>query len=160
MKNNAAHFVPKRKDAVVRQLSDEFVVYDKQTNMAHCLNQTAANVWRLCDGKKSVAEIARAMDKQSRLPVDEGLVWMALRQLEKSGLLLEGIRSSSKESFLSRRELVRKLGVVAALALPAVTSIMVPTPAEAVSCATLGQSCETKPCCPGLTCQAVTHLCV
>jgi len=90
MKKGAMHFAPKRKDAIVRQLSDEFIVYDKETNHAHCLNQIAADVWRLCDGKKTVAEITRSMEK-AKPPVEEGLVWMTLRKLSKAGLLLEPI---------------------------------------------------------------------
>jgi hypothetical protein len=128
-------FVPKRKDAIVRQLSDEFLVYDDETNQAHCLNQTAAEVWRLCDGKKTVAEIVRAMEKQSKSTVDEQMVWMAVTKFAKAGLLRNRFGSSSKAKTLSRREVVRKVGAAAAaaLAFPVVTSILVPTAAAAGS---------------------------
>ena len=112
---------------------DEFLVYDKETNRAHCLNRSAADVWKLCDGKKSVAEIVRTMGKESKSPIDEKLVWMALRRLQKSGLLLKQNLSGREEILLSRRALVRKMGVAAAFALPVVTSILVPTAAEATS---------------------------
>jgi len=153
MKKGAMHFAPKRKDAIVRQLSDEFIVYDKETNHAHCLNQIAADVWRLCDGKKTVAEITRSMEK-AKPPVEEGLVWMTLRKLSKAGLLLEPIPLPPPSIDLSRREVMRRVGMTAMVTLPLVTSMLVPTAAEAASCATIGQLCNTKPCCAPLTCVA------
>ena len=66
MKKGATHFAPNRKDAIVRQLRDEFIVYDKETNHAHCLNSTAADVWKLCDGERSLSEIIHTMEKVSR----------------------------------------------------------------------------------------------
>jgi hypothetical protein len=128
-------FVPKRKNAVIRQLSDEFLVYDEETNNAHCLNLTAAEVWRLCDGKKTVADIIRAMEQQSKSPVDEQMVWLAVTKFAKAGLLQNGVGLSSKAGALSRREAGRKVGAAAAaaLALPVVTSILVPSAAAASS---------------------------
>jgi len=133
MKNEAPQFMPVRRDLLVRELSDEVVLYDKETSKAHCLNRTAAAVWKLCDGKSSVAEIARGLEQDLAVPRDEGLVWMALCQLNKSGLLQNEIPPPIKRDVLSRRELVRRMGIAATLALPIATSILVPTPAAAVS---------------------------
>src|ERR1700730_11107168 len=133
MAKAASYFVPKRRNAIVRQLSDEFLVYDKETNKAHCLNRTAADVWSLCDGKNTVAQIVRTLENKSKSPVGEKIVWIALGQLHKSGLLLNRIPSQSEKNLLSRREMVRKMGVTATIALPVVASILVPTPAEAAS---------------------------
>jgi hypothetical protein len=153
-------FVPKRKNAIVRQLSDEFLVYDRASNQAHCLNQSAAEVWKLCDGKKNVAQIVRGMEKRSTLPVDEEVVWSALRQLQTSGLLLNVAPGLGQQKGLTRRALIRKWGSAAALTLPIVTSILVPTPAEAASCIPCGQACGGgMPCCPGCSC-AVNLLCL
>lgn len=146
------HFAPNRKKAIVRQLSDEMLVYDTETNKAHCLNRTARDVWNLCDGKNTVAEIVCTLRKESKSPVDEKIVWMALHQLEKSGLLLKGIPSPGEKNVLSRRALIRKTGIAAALALPVVTSILVPTPAAAASCAGIGRPCDPPPCCGALNC--------
>lgn len=95
MKKGATHFAPNRKDAIVRQLRDEFIVYDKETNHAHCLNSTAADVWKLCDGERSLSEIIHTMEK-AKSPIDERLAWMALRKLNKAGLLLEPVPSPPK----------------------------------------------------------------
>ncbi len=126
-------FMPMRKDLLARELHSEVVLYDSNTRKAHCLNQTAAAVWRLCNGTKSVEEIARALGQDPAAPVDEGLVWLAVRQFDKSGLLQNKITPGAERNLLSRRELVKKMGTGAVLALPIATTILVPTPAAAVS---------------------------
>jgi hypothetical protein len=152
MKRHLLDFVPpQHKDAIVRELSEEFLVYDKETSQAHCLNRTATDIWKLCDGKITVAEIIQKLEKESKSPVDERIVWMALCQLQKSGLLLGRILSSEEKNVLSRRALVKKMGVAAALALPVVTSILVPTAAQALSCWPPGHPCsQPKDCCSGI----------
>jgi hypothetical protein len=158
MKKGLLDFKPKRKDAIVRELSDEFLVYDKETNRAHCLNRTATDVWKLCNGEKSVAEIIRTM-KQSKSPVDEKVIWMAIRRLEKSGLLLTRNLYAREEILLSRRAVLRKMGVASALALPLVTSILVPTPVDAASCRATGQPCTHNAQCCSDACIVVVKIC-
>jgi len=161
MERHLLDFVPpQHRDAIVRQLSEEFLVYDKETSQAHCLNRTAIDVWKLCDGKITVAEIIQKLEKKSKSPVDERIVWMALRQLQKSGLLLGRILSSKEENFLSRRAMVKKMGVAAALALPVVTSILVPTAAQAASCLHAGEPCTSNFQCCSMLCGPSSHVCI
>jgi hypothetical protein len=48
---NGIHKPEARKDGlVIQDLPEEILVYDLNTNKAHCLNQTAAYVWQACDG--------------------------------------------------------------------------------------------------------------
>ena len=160
MDNRGAHldFVPKRKDAIVRELGDEFVIYDRESDKAHCLNRTAADVWQLCDGKRTVADIARLLQKNSEAAAAEQAVSVTLRKLERAGLLQGRMPLSVKSSVLSRREVVRRTGIAAAaFALPVVTSMLVPAPAEAASCVPCGNLCILggRPCCPGCTCSIV-----
>jgi hypothetical protein len=122
---------PKRKNAVVRQLADELLVYDLKTSKAHCLNRIAAEVWMLCDGKTTVAEIVRKVGKTATPSVDEAVVELALGRLQKAGLIEQD--SSGFEPIIpSRRVALRKMAT-AALALPLVTTILVPTAAQAAS---------------------------
>ena len=139
---------------VIKELSDETLVYDETNHEAHCLNRTAAFVWRHCDGRTSVAKIARLLTKEMNTPVSEQLVWFALSQLEKAQLLEKHLPRPINVVQISRRELMRRLGIAAAVALPLVTSIVAPTTAEAASgCLGAGQLCtSTAQCCPGLTC--------
>ena len=154
-------FVPKRKDTIVRQLCDELLVYDKATNKAHCLNESAAEIWNLCDGKRTVAEIVPLLKKKAKAPTDEQMLWMALLRLEKAGLLQNDVPLSGLVCTLSRREASRRVGATAAaLAVPVIASILVPKAEAAVSCSTLGGVCNPRPCCAGMLLTCVAHRCV
>jgi coenzyme PQQ synthesis protein D (PqqD) len=127
MEPEARQFVPRRRDLPVREIADEVVLYELKTWRAHCLNPSAAAVWRLCDGHRNVAEIARS------LGWEEDLVWTALQELNESNLLENEVPSMTGTYMLSRRELVKKISIGASIALPVVTSILVPTPSAAAS---------------------------
>ena len=118
----------KRKDTIVRQVGDEFLVYDLKTNKAHCLNRIAAEVWMLCDGKTTVAEIVRKV-RETKSSVDEAVIELAVSRLQEAGLI-EQDSSGSEPMIPSRRVALRKMAT-AALALPLVTTIRVPTAAQA-----------------------------
>jgi Coenzyme PQQ synthesis protein D (PqqD) len=136
---------------VVQTLPDEVLVYDLERHKAHCLNRTAALIWKHCDGQTSVAEMLQLMQQQSKTPVPEAVVWLALRQMGRAHLLAEPIRTSESGDRMSRREVMRRLGRGAAVALPLVTSIVAPTAAEAATCLPDGSPCTTgAQCCSGL----------
>jgi len=122
---------PKRKDAIVRQLDDEFLVYDLKANKAHCLNRMAGEVWMLCDGKTTVAEIVRRLGETNKSSVDGAVIELALSRLQKAGLI-EQDSSGFEPMIPSRRAALRKIAT-ATLALPVVTTILVPTAAQAAS---------------------------
>ena len=42
----------------VNDVGGEILVYDRDTDTAHCLSETAALVWRACDGKLTIQELA------------------------------------------------------------------------------------------------------
>lgn len=128
MMDGTPHFIPARKDLLLRELSDEVILYDKTTHRAHCLNHSAAAVWKLCDGNNRVADIARLLELES-----VEVVWTALHELNKAGLLQNQIPPSIANNMLSRRELVKHMGVGTALAIPITRSILVPRATAAVS---------------------------
>ncbi len=141
-----------RKDGlIVQNLPDETLVYDLERDRAHCLNQTAAFVWQHCDGQSSAKEIARALNQKIKQPVDKKLVWLAIDQLGRSHLLTETPALPPHVAGLNRREVMRALGLSAAVAIPLVASIVAPMPAQAATCKADGQSC-TSPleCCTPL----------
>ena len=128
---------------VVTELPDELLVYDLERHRAHCLNSTAALVFKHCDGRRSVAQIARILRRELDVdaPADESLVWLSLDRLERARLLEE---REAAPAAPSRRELVRRLALVAAT-LPVVATILAPTPAEA-----LVSGCIPQTSCTGL----------
>jgi hypothetical protein len=141
-----------RKDGlIVQKLPDETLVYDLERDRAHCLNQTAAIVWQHCDGQSSAKEIARALKDKTKQPVDERLVWLAIEQLGRNHLLKETPALPRHLTGINRRELVRALGLTAAVAIPVVASIIAPLPAQAATCLPPGASCTSSAeCCSGL----------
>jgi hypothetical protein len=145
-----------RKDCLWRELDDEVVIYDPDRHEGHCLNATAAAVWKLCDGKNSSAQIAVIVSRQFSAQVDKPIVELALERLAGAHLLVE---PASPARHLSRRVAIRRIGIAAAIALPLVTSVMAPTPAHAASCFPNGHACTSPAqCCSGL-CGLVTGIC-
>lgn len=132
---------------VVREVADEVLVYDLERHEAHCLNASAAAVWRACDGSKTVAQIASQLRGELDPSIDEDVVWVALSELWKQNLL-QGEDEPKTRSGLSRATLLKRAGVgAAALSLPAITSLVAPTVAHAVSNLPTGSCCNSSPEC-------------
>jgi hypothetical protein len=145
MKEKTEQLVPRmRTDGlVVQSLANEVLVYDQHRNRAHCLNQTAATIWKRCDGKMTLAEMCALMAEEFKTPMAEQAVGLALDQLRKARLLEEPITlSSSSPAAMSRREVIRRVGLAAAVALPMVTSIIAPKAAQAANCRPDGDTCS------------------
>ena len=142
-----------RKDRlIIKELLDETLVYDLDTDKAHCLNAAASLVWKRCNGSRNASEIAHSLRGSlgsSSVGADERVVWFALAQLDKFNLLENPGFFPAVES---RRQVVRTLGI-AAMALPLVATLVVPISAEAASC---GQACTNPPDCTSLSCTKCT----
>ena len=136
--------VARRSGLVVRELPDEVLVYDLDRHQAHCLNRTAAAVFRAADGHDDVAGLTAKLARQAGGTADEEVVRMALEQLDKA-CLLEGRIGPSPAAEVSRRDAMRKVGLGAAVLLPIVTSILAPTPAEAAATCVGAGGCASKP---------------
>ncbi len=123
-----------RKDELVLQSSgDELLVFDLRTNQAFCLNQTSALIWKKCDGSTSPWEIQKSLQREFSSEVNEDLVWFALERLFEEGLLSDFTSDPGRFEGLSRREVIRKIGVSATIALPIIASLRAPTAAKAQS---------------------------
>jgi hypothetical protein len=157
MKTKNDHMMPeaRQEGLVVQELSGEVLVYDRDSNQAHCLNSTAALVWQHCDGSTPVSEIARAIEGKINVPVDEDLIWLGIEQLGKTKLLKERAALPNHKSGLSRREVMKRMGIAAAVALPVVTSIMAPTAAQAANCAPTGAACTSGAQCCSTVCNSM-----
>lgn len=133
--------VARREGLVIQELPGEVLIYDLQTNKAHCLNSTAATVWKSCDGSNSVADISRLVADTAGSAVQEDLVWLAIDQLSENNLLEN--KSTTKFTRQNRREVIKKVGLAAVVALPLVTSLVAPKAAHAGS-ACAGNVCTTS----------------
>ena len=124
--------VARKEGLVIQEMPDEILVYDMETNQAHCLNQTAASVWKSCDGVNSVADITKKLEKEFKTVIPEDFVWLAIDQLSKDKLLEQEIET--KISGLSRREVIKRIGFASLAALPVVAMLSFPQSALAVTC--------------------------
>lgn len=121
-------------ELIIEEVSSETIVYDPQNHRAHCLNQSAGFIFRQCDGRTGVAEIGRRLSEATGVPASDDVVNLGLRQLAACGLLAGAPECTKRVP--SRRSMIAKLAVGGALAgglLPAITSIVAPTPAMAKS---------------------------
>ena len=140
----------RRSGLLIRELPDEMLVYDQEQHRAHCLNRTAALVFRHADGTRTVDDLARAVDPAAG-PDAVSAATLALAQLADAGLLEGHALPDSPATSLSRRDVARRIGIAAAILLPAVVSVLAPTPAEAA--ATCATTCVAKP--PGTPCTCI-----
>jgi len=160
------HFPKARKDNVItRELGDEVLIYDRSRDKALCLNQTAAFVWKQCDGRTSIAQIANRlgseMSSDFETPIDERLVWYAISRLRREHLLEDQVEIprrvlASLNGHLDRRQVIRTLGLTAIVAVPLVTAIIAPTAAQAATCLGSGAPCTSGPQCCSTICNTGT----
>ena len=132
--NNPQNPVARKTGLVIQEVPDEVLVYDLDTNKAHCLNRTAAMVWRSCDGTRSVSDIAAHLGTVSGETVTDDLVWLAIDQLNANDLLEK--KMSAEFNGLSRRDVIKRIGLSSMIALPVIASLVAPPSAmAAASCA-------------------------
>jgi len=72
------------------QLDDDLVLYDTRTAEAHVLNLSAAKIWQLCDGSRSISDLADELSRsyaldpaRAQADVDE-----LVSSLQAAGLLI------------------------------------------------------------------------
>ncbi|HMJ09196.1 MAG TPA: PqqD family protein [Pyrinomonadaceae bacterium] len=145
--NNPQYPIARKNGLVIQEVPDEVLVYDLDTNKAHCLNKTAAMVWRSCDGTHSVSEIARMVETEAGNKISDDLVWLAMDQLSENNLLEQELKSSFAGQ--SRREVLKKIGLASVIAIPVIASLVAPKNALAVlSCGCVNPGdCSTQPTC-------------
>ena len=153
MKADRSNQVPKarQEQLIVKELPDELLIYDLKHDQAHCLNETAALVWKNCDGRKTVDQLRKLMEDNAGSPVPEEMVWLALDQLESFKLLDEAALKPAQFAGMTRRDMVRRVGI-AAIALPVIMSIVSPTAQAQVSGAAPGACCTSPGECASNSC--------
>jgi hypothetical protein len=141
----------RKTDLLSQELPHETLVYDIETDRAHCLNETTAFVWKRCDGRNTPRDIAQLLGDKVNSGLEERLVWLALDQLADIDLLDQRMVLPPGLAGINRREMVRALGWATVVAVPLITSIVVPTAAQASTCKAGGQPCASSAqCCSGI----------
>lgn len=146
-------------DLVVQETGDELLVYDKRTDVAHCLTTVAAAVWRACAEGAEIDEIVHAVSATGVQGDAETLALTALDELAAKGLLRASLADPGT---ISRRQALRRMAgaSMAAAAVPLVVSAAVTTPEAAAShpCTASNTPCvDATTCCHGLQCATVVN---
>jgi len=136
---------------IIKELPDELLIYDLEHDKAHCLNETAALVWKNCDGHRTVDDLRELMEGNTGSPVPEELVWLALDQLETFKLLDNAAPKPMEFAGMTRRDMVRRVGI-AAIALPVILSIVAPTAQAQGSLLPPGACCNSPGQCQSNSC--------
>jgi len=148
-----------RKTELVEQdLNGELLIYDLTIHKAYCLNETSAQVYKLCDGKTSITDIGEKLSKQFKQNVSDDLVWLALDGLKKNNLLENGNELVDYFAGTSRREVIKRVGFSAMIALPIIFSLVAPMATMAAStCVDFLAPCTGGglACCPQSLCAFV-----
>jgi Coenzyme PQQ synthesis protein D (PqqD) len=113
---------------IVEQLMNEVMIYDQKRNKAFCLNQKAAFVWQHCDGRTTIDDLTPLLQEVSSEPIDVAVIQFALETLAADGLLEPSTFESRVPAGMTRRSLMQKFGLSAAMSLPVVTALLVATP--------------------------------
>jgi hypothetical protein len=165
---------------VIKALPDEVLVHDLARHRTHCLNGPAAAVWRLCDGQRTLGQIARQLGQAPEARWSDEAVRLALDELGRAHLLTDVLTGRPDAGGMTRRQTLQRLAA-AAVVVPTVATIVAPRAADAQSvpgapgtpgtpgtpgvpgtpgaiCAPAGQPCRSigNPsaplCCPDLLC--------
>ena len=127
--NNLINPISRSNGLVVHEMPGEILVYDLDSNKAHCLNETVAFVWKYCDGNNSIADIMLEFESNGHGKVTEDFIWLALDQLKENGLLSSSVAPRFQNQ--SRREILKTIGLTSMAALPFIASIVAPSNALA-----------------------------
>jgi hypothetical protein len=133
-----------------QDLGGELLIYDLAANRALNLNETSARVFRACDGQTSFEEL------KDKYQFTDELIFLTLEKLHGENLLEDEIITPF--AGLSRREVIKKVGLGTMVALPVVSGMIAPTAIQAASgCATPNNITATNQNCASFSC---TNFCV
>ncbi len=124
-------------DMLTQQLGKELLLYDLKTNKAYSLNETAAIIYLACEGETSFEELKAQTD------FSDDLIFLALEDLRKENLIDKNYQSNLEG--VSRREVIKRIGLTTITALPLISSLIAPTVANARSSGVNPATCPADP---------------
>ena len=113
----------------LQEVDTETLLYDERSHKAWCLNRSSASIWRLCNGERTIAEIAAEATVELGSPVSEDLVLLTIEELREKELLEAEIQELP-HSDLSRREMIARVSLTAAALLPVIAALTVSAAAQ------------------------------
>ena len=143
----------RREKLLIEEVAGELLIYDEANNRAHCLNKSAAAIWKHCNGSRSIDELAEHLFPSLEAADALRVVSVGVERLRRRKLL----ESSPRVVDLSKRDLLKKVAILATaagIAAPLISSVMAPTSAYAFSCFPTGASCTSFAECCSQACLA------
>src|SRR5271167_1121318 len=107
--------IAKSENLLVEDVAGELLIYDTSTNRAHCLNESAAAIWRHCDGNRSIDSLANHLFPKLEASDARQLVGVGVERLRRRRLV-EGTATGAPIVDMSKRQLLKKVAVLAAAA--------------------------------------------
>jgi hypothetical protein len=117
----------RHQDVVVQDLDKEILIYDLLTHKAYHLNETSSLVYRACDGKTAFGEL------KAKTKFTDEIIFLALDELKKENLIEVNDSYASPFAGMTRRQVIRKVGLASMVVLPAISFLTAPTAAMAAS---------------------------
>lgn len=137
------YYATEREHLAVESVGDELLIYDRRSDVAHCLGEVAACVWSRCEDGASLDDLVMAVAPFIDVAGADGepLVLRALGELQEKDLIKTPVVATT----VSRRAMLKRAaGVgVAATMVPLVVSATVPKSADAMASPSLAGSCHT-----------------
>ena len=115
----------RRDDLVTTATQDDLLIYDQATHELHQLNQVSASIWELCDGNRTIADLAAATGHAAEV-VTATVEMLSAASLLDTTISISGDTSATRSS---RRRLMKR----AAIAAPVIVSVSAPMAAGAKS---------------------------
>jgi Coenzyme PQQ synthesis protein D (PqqD) len=116
----------------IQEVGTETLIYDSASHKAWCLNQSAGSIWRLCNGRNAVSQIASRASAELDSFVSDDLVLLTVAELCKQALIdPDSIKQTPDR--LTRREIMSRAGLAAVTLLPVITVLAAPPAARALS---------------------------
>lgn len=132
---------------VMSEVGTETLVYDTDRHHIHRLNATAAAVWRMLDGRRTMSEVVRAVETDLGITIGHDGVQAVLIQLAEAKLLDTPLPAELSLSGQSRRKFMKRAAVAGAGAGAAIVSMTAPAAAQATSGCTNTCSGNNSNCC-------------
>lgn len=142
MDGNKTKPISLKHNILVQELDKELLLYDLTRDKVYCLNETSLIIWNLCDGENTVEDIRRQVSIQLKTQIAEEMIWLAIDKLKQEQLLENYQEIQISFSGLSRREVIKKVGLSTMIALPFISAVTAPNATSAQS-----QSCSSTTVC-------------
>jgi hypothetical protein len=141
-----------------REVDGELLVHDPEAGRTFCLDRPAATILKYCDGVTPVPALLQRVRGDVGESFPEESLWVGLEELKQRNLIEPQSLPATKYHGLTRRAMLRQLGVAAATA-PLIIAV-VANPASAQSgpqCQPANNAGSDSP--PGCACQGTFDCC-